>query len=206
MTDTNMTDVGDNTNLKPISEYSTTTHSAQLSEFAAILPVDTSAIRFAATDIVANLNLNFNNAYDKALATSVIGRIVQTLQGNNQYVPFDYSASKVNALLALTAAYAQIAEFNPNGVILMTEQSRIQLLNFQLQAGANGPFANLFSQGIDGQPTFLDRPYVTVPSVLMPQLNSGGPRASSSKVRLSPTTSVCSSLTRLSSWAASLVV
>jgi hypothetical protein len=168
-----MEDDGANGDLKPISTFTTTDHTARLTEFAAVTPVSAATIRFAAVDIIQLLNKEYRRAYNAALCESVIGRLVKAVQANGQVGTFDYHVDPVEALIALTAAYEKIAEFNPNGKILLTQQSRVQLYNFQLRAKVTGaPVGDLFANGPDGKSAFLDRPYIVVPSEFMPKLNS----------------------------------
>ena len=173
MEDVDMEDHGDNENLKPISEYETNGRSATLKEFAAVTPVDASLIRFSAADIMASLNKNYNNAYDKALAKSVIGRLEKTVEANGHSATFDYHTAPVEALIALLTAIESIADDVSEGTVaLMSEATRLQLLAFQLRAGVgvDSAWSNVFTNA--DQPRFFNRPYLVVPSNLLPKINS----------------------------------
>jgi hypothetical protein len=173
-----MEDDTNDANLKPISEFSTTDHTARLTEFAAVTPVSAATIRFAAVDIIQMVNNEYRRAYNAALCESIIGRLAKAVQANGQAVAFDYSVDDIEALIAVTEAYAKIAEFHSGGVALLSETSRIELYKFQLRAKATGaPVGDLFSAGPDGKSLFLDRPYTVVPSEFMPKLNTGGTKS-----------------------------
>ena len=118
MTDVSMIDENTNSNLKPISEYATTTRSTELKEFAAVTPVDASAIRFSAVDIVSDVAAAYRRAYDTKLAQSIIGRLEQAVEYNGNTVPFNLVGGEVNALTSLVNAWAEIAEFTPDGTFL----------------------------------------------------------------------------------------
>jgi hypothetical protein len=57
---------------------------------------------------------------------------------------------------------------------MMTKNSYLNLLAMALQSGPNGPLANIFAKGPNEVPTFLENPYIIVPSDLMPNLNTAG--------------------------------
>lgn len=169
-----MTDLDDlEDHLKPISEFTTTDHTARLTEFAAVTPVSASTIRFAAVDIIQMINNEYRRAYNAALCKSIIGRLAKGVQANGHTVPFDYHSDDVEALIAVAEAYKKLVEFNSGGIAILSEASRLELWKFQLRAKATGmPVGDLFNNGPDGKSTFLDRPYTVAPSELMPTLNS----------------------------------
>ena len=172
MTDVSMIDENTSSNLKPISEYATTTRSTALKEFAAVTPVDASAIRFSAVDIVSDVAAAYRRAYDAKLAQSIIGRLEQAVEYNGNTVPFNLVGGEVNALTSLVNAWAEIAEFTPDGTFLLSQASVARIMNAQIKAGTNGPLVEVFTKGPDGSRLFLDRPYVLVPSSLLPTVDT----------------------------------
>ncbi|RDH76348.1 phage major capsid protein [Mycolicibacterium moriokaense] len=175
MEDVDMDDNGDDADLKPVKKPTFSTDTTRLYEFAAVTPVKSSALRFAAVDLVSHLTRLYRRAYDRRLAQSVIGRLEKAVQANGNSVNYDYSSAAggdVEALITLITAWSEIAEHTPNGTFLMTEASRLHLTAMALRAGVSGPLASLFTEGPDGIPRFLSRPYVVVPSDLMPSLNT----------------------------------
>jgi hypothetical protein len=170
MTDTSMIDEGNNSNLKPISEYATTTRETELTEFAAVTPVDASAIRFAAVDVVDDIAASYRRAYDKNLATSVIGRLEQAVEYNGNNVPFSLTGGEVSGLVALVNAWAEIAEHTPDGTFLLNTGTYARILAAQLRAGISGPLAEVFTNG--DIPRFLGRPYILVPGSLLPTVDT----------------------------------
>jgi hypothetical protein len=175
MTDVAMMDVGTDTDLKPIDEYDTTTHDRELTEFAAVTPVDASAIRFSAVDVVSDIADQYRRAYDKKLSQSVIGRLWQAVQSNGNSVPFSLAGGEVSGLVSLINAWAEIAEFSPDGTFLLNSSSYARILAAALRAGTNGPLSEVFTNG--DVPRFLGRPYILVPSSLLPTLDTAQTKA-----------------------------
>jgi hypothetical protein len=62
MVDADMEEHGDNLDLKPIKKPGFITRTARLKEFSAITPVDASAVRFAAVDIVNDITSSYRLA------------------------------------------------------------------------------------------------------------------------------------------------
>lgn len=175
MSDVDMDDNGDNGELKPISTPGFTTDTTRLKEFAAVTPVQASALRFAAVDLVGHITRLYRRAYDKALAQSVIGRLEQAVESNGNSIPYSFNTAAggdIGALVAFIRALALVAENSPNGVFLMTEGSRLDLVSHALKAGSNGPLSDLFAKGPDGIPTFLGHRYAVVSGDLLPNLNT----------------------------------
>jgi hypothetical protein len=172
MTDVSMIDEGTDTNLKPIKRYGTTTRDTDLTEFAAVTPVDASAIRFSAIDVVDDIAAAYRRAYDAKLAQSIIGRLEQAVEYNGNTVPFSLLGGEVSALTSLIRAWAEIAEFTPDGTFLLSTASVARIMEAQVRAGTNGPLVEVFTKGPDGTRLFLDRPYVLVPSSLLPTVDT----------------------------------
>jgi hypothetical protein len=170
MTDVAMIDAGDNSDLKPLDEYDTTTHDRELTEFAAVTPVDASAIRFSAVDVVSDVTDQYRRAYDKKLAQSVIGRLWQAVVSNGNSVPFSLAGGEVNGLVSLINAWAEIAEFSPDGTFLLNSSSYARILAAATRAGISGPLSEIFTSV--NVPRFLGRPYILVPSTLLPSLDT----------------------------------
>jgi HK97 family phage major capsid protein len=170
MTDVAMIDAGDNSDLKPLDEYDTTTHDRELTEFAAVTPVDASAIRFSAVDVVSDITDQYRRAYDKKLAQSVIGRLWQAVQSNGNSVPFSLAGGEANGLVSLINAWAEIAEFSPEGTFLLNTSSYARILAAATRAGISGPLSEIFTNG--DVPRFLGRPYILTPSTLLPTLDT----------------------------------
>lgn len=181
MEDVDMNDpVSDDADLKPIDYPSFDTDLVSLKEFAAVTPIKTSAIRFAAVDVVSHLTKLYRRAYDRKLAQSVIGRLEKAVENTGNTTPYDYSTAHggdVNGLVSLLEALSSVAEHSPNGVYLMTEVSRLQLLARALRAGQGEVTVSLFTKGADGIPLFLGKRYGVVPSDLMPNLNTAGTKS-----------------------------
>jgi hypothetical protein len=151
MEDVDMEDHGDNEDLKPLKEYGVLTHTKRLTEFAAVTPVDASAIRFAAIDIVDDITRQYRRAYDQALARSVFVRLGQALQGAGaRSVQYD-TTSGVESLVSLIEGWSTIAEATPNGVWLLTLGSTAHLTAQAVRAGVNGPLST-------GRSTLTRRP------------------------------------------------
>lgn len=179
MEDVDMDDNGDDGDLKPIKKPTFGTESQRLYEFAAVTPVKSSAIRFAAVDLVQHLTRLYKRAYDRRLAQSVIGRLELAVEANGNSVPYNYSSAaggNVEALVTLITAWAEIAEHTPGGVFILTESSRLHLLAMALRAGTNGPLAGIFTNDSTGV-RFLGKPYVVVPGDIMPNLNTAATKS-----------------------------
>jgi ribosomal 30S subunit maturation factor RimM len=172
MEDVSMIDEGTDTNLKPIKDYGTTTRDTELTEFAAVTPVDASAIRFSAIDVVADIAAAYRRAYDSKLAQSIIGRLEQAVEYNGNSVPFSLAGGEVSGLTSLIDAWAEIAEFTPDGTFLLSTASVARIMKAQVKAGTNGPLVEVFTKGPDGRSLFLDRPYILVPSSLLPTIDT----------------------------------
>jgi len=172
MTDVDMQDVGTGDDLKALSLPTYQTYSETLQEFASVTPVDASAIRFSAADIMQDITNQYKWAYDEALATSIIGRLEAAVQANGQSENFTVSTSATDALTSMLDVWSPIVEWVPNGIFMMTQATVLQLMKYALEAGPNGPLANIFTTGQDNVPRFFNLPYVIVPSQIMPSLNT----------------------------------
>jgi hypothetical protein len=172
MEDVSMIDENTDSNLKPVKDYGTTTRETDLTEFAAVTPVDASAVRFSAIDVVADIAAAYRRAYDAKLAQSIIGRLEQAVEYNGNVVPFNLVGGEVNALTSLVNAWAEIAGFTPDGTFLLSTASVARIMNAQIKAGTNGPLVEVFTKGPDGTRLFLDRPYILVPSSLLPTVDT----------------------------------
>lgn len=179
MEDVDMDNSVDNGDLKPIKKPTFDTEAGRLYEFAAVTPVKSSAIRFAAVDLVQHLTRLYKRAYDRRLAQSVIGRLEKAVEANGNSVPYNYSTAaggNVEALVSLITAWSEIAEHTPGGVFIMTESSRLHLLAMALRAGTNGPLSSIFTSDSTGL-RFLGKPYVVVPGDVMPNLNTAATKS-----------------------------
>lgn len=180
MQDVEMNDNGDDSDLKPISKPTFDTDNVELKEFAAVTPVKSSAIRFAAVDLVQHLTKLYRRAYDRKLSQSIIGRLEKAVESTGNTVPYNYSSGaggNVEALVTLLTAWSEVAEHTPGGVYLMTQQSYLHLMSMALRSGTNGPLATIFTNGPNDIPQFLSRPYAIVPSDLMPSLNTANTKS-----------------------------
>jgi hypothetical protein len=120
----------------------------------------------------------YRTAYDRALARSVIGRLEKALEGNGNSVAYNYSSSAggdVAALITLISAWAEVGERAPNGLYIFTEASYLHLLARTLKAGVSGPLSTVFTTG--DIPRFLGKPYIIVPSDLLPSLGSAATKS-----------------------------
>jgi len=170
--DSNADVLGD---LKPISKPTYQTHTATLGEFASVTPVDASAIRFSAADIMSDITDQYSRAYNRALARSIIGRLELAVQGNGNSESFNIQSGNdgpVGALTSMLDIWSPIVEWVPEGIFLMTLATKLQLNKYALMAGPNGPLANIFTRGDDGVELFFGLPFVIVPTAVMPSLNS----------------------------------
>jgi HK97 family phage major capsid protein len=164
-----------NNDLKSLSEPTYSTHTANLMEFASVTPVDSSALRFSAADIMQDVTSMYKRAYDRALARSIIGRLELAVQSNGQSEAFNITTGNdgpIGALTSLLDIWTPIVEWVPDGVFLMTRATQLQLMKYALEAGPNGPLSNIFTTGERNVPMFFNLPYVIVPSAVMPSLNN----------------------------------
>jgi HK97 family phage major capsid protein len=158
-------------NLKPISEYSAEPIVSKLEELAAVTPVCNSATRFLAVDLLADVAKGYRNDFDRKRAQLVIARMQQAVD-NNDANSQDYTIG-VNAesLVTWSALWTKVSEVTVNGTFVFNTTTFSTIQQAAVQAGANGPLANIFVTG--AVPTIFGRPYVVVPNELMPSLNTG---------------------------------
>ncbi len=156
-------------NLKPISEYSASIETSNLTELAAVTPVCNAATRFLAADLLADVAEGYRNDYDRKRAQLVIARLEQAVEENGNSVVFDTNPN-VEALVSLLNAWKEIANCTPNGTFIMNTSSYATILGYALRAGVNGPLSAIFTTG--DQPRMFGRPYIVVSDDLMPSLDS----------------------------------
>jgi hypothetical protein len=163
--------VGANDNLKPISEYGATPRTSDLSEVAAVTPVCNAATRFLAVDILGDVAAGYRNDYDRKRAQLVVARMQQAIDANGNSVSYD-TTSAVTALSSYLDVLGEISTCTPNGTFILSDKSFIELRKQILAAGGSDVYNAVFFRGENGVPTIDGKPYIIVPSDLLPTLGT----------------------------------
>lgn len=163
--------VGGNGNLKSISEYTAEPQVSKLEELAAVTPVCNAATRFLAVDLLTDVARGYRNDFDRKRAELVIARMQQAVEENPDNV-VDYSVgATAESLVAWSQLWTLVSEVTTQGTFIFNTATFGIIQQAAVQAGANGPLANIFMTG--SVPTIFGRPYIVVPNELLPTLNSG---------------------------------
>lgn len=160
-------DGNDDARLKPISEYSAVPQKSGLEELAAVTVVATSTTRFAAVDLLSDAAQGYRTDYDRKRAQLVIARLEQAVDETGNSVAYSPS-NDVGALTLWLDAITEISDTTLNGTLVFNARTYAELKKRALQAGANGPWAEILLGG--EIPTVFGYRYVVVPNDLMPSL------------------------------------
>lgn len=162
-------DDGANGNLKPISDYSATQHTANLEELAAVTPVCNAVTRFLAADMIGDIAQGYRTDYDRKKAQLFIARLEQAVEETGNEVTYN-KASNTTAIQAWIQTWVKAQQEIMDGVFIFNQKTYGELLLTALGAGINGPLAGLFTTG--DQPLIAGSPYIVVPNELLPSLNT----------------------------------
>lgn len=158
-------------NLKPISEYTAEPVVSKLEELAAVTPVCNSATRFLAVDLLGDVARGYRNDYDRKRAQLFIARLEQAVDANPDN-SIDYAVGlNADSLITWSQLWTKVSEVTVNGTFVFNTATFSVIQQAAVQAGSNGPLANIFVTG--SVPTIFGRPYIVVPNELMPTLNTG---------------------------------
>lgn len=158
-------------NLKPISEYGATPRTSNLSEVAAVTPVCNAATRFLAVDILADVAAGYRNDYDRKRAQLFIARLEQAVDANGNSVSYDVSTPQ-NALISYLDTFGEVSTCTPTGTYILSDKSLIELRKQIILAGGSDVYNAVFFRGENGVPTIDGKPYIVVPSDLLPTLGT----------------------------------
>jgi hypothetical protein len=158
-------------NLKPISEYGATPRTSNLSEVAAVTPVCNAATRFLAVDILSDVAAGYRNDYDRKRAQLFIARLEQAVDANGNSVSYDVSTAQ-NALISFLDVFGEVSTCTPTGTFIMSDKSLIELRKQIILAGGSDVYNAVFFRGENGVPTIDGKPYIVVPSDLLPTLGT----------------------------------
>lgn len=164
--------IGANDNLKPLSEYGATPRTSDLSEVAAVTPVCNAATRFLAVDILSDVAAGYRNDYDRKRAQLFIARLEQAVDANGNSVGYDPGTPE-EALNAFLDTFGEISTCTPIGTYVLSDKSLIALRKQIILAGGSDVFNSVFFRGENGVPTIDGKPYIVVPSDLLPTIGTG---------------------------------
>lgn len=163
--------VGSDANLKPISEYGATPRTSDLSEVAAVTPICNAATRFLAVDILGDVAAGYRNDYDRKRAQLFVARLQEAVDSNGNDVDYDV-ASPENALISFLDVFGEISTCTPTGTYVLSDKSLIELRKQLILAGGSDAYNSVFFRGENGVPTIDGKPYIVVPSDLLPTLGT----------------------------------
>lgn len=158
-------------NLKPLSEYGATPRTSNLSEVAAVTPVCNAATRFLAVDILSDVAAGYRNDYDRKRAQLFIARLEQAVDANGNSVSYN-SGTPQNALISYLDTFGEISTCTPTGTYVLSDKSLIELRKQIILAGGSDVYNAVFFRGENGVPTIDGKPYIVVPSDLLPTLGT----------------------------------
>jgi len=158
-------------NLKPLSQYGATPRTSNLSEVAAVTPVCNAATRFLAVDILSDVAAGYRNDYDRKRAQLFIARLEQAVDANSNSVTYDTSTPQ-EALISWLDTFGEISTCTPTGTYVLSDKSLIELRKKIIQAGGSDVYNQVFFRGENGVPTIDGKPYIVVPSDLLPTLGT----------------------------------
>lgn len=160
-----------NDNLKPLSEYGATPKTSNLSEVAAVTPVCNAATRFLAVDILSDVAAGYRNDYDRKRAQLFIARLQQAVDANGNVVAYN-SSTPQDALISYLDTFGEISTCTPTGTYILSDKSLIELRKQLILAGGSDVYNAVFFRGENGVPTIDGKPYLVVPSDLLPTLGT----------------------------------
>lgn len=165
-------------NLKPISEYSASIETSNLSEVAAVTPVCNAATRFLAVDLLGDVAEGYRTDFDRKKAQLLIARLQQAVNETGNTGAYNLATSgagALNPLFSIVDVVAGISETISNGLWIFSQATYFELLKRRMAAGTSQDSQDIFTTGENAQ--FLGYPYVVVPNDLMPALNSAQTRS-----------------------------
>ena len=169
MEEVDMCDDGADGNLKPIKEYSAEIKTSNLQELAAVTPVCNSATRFLAADLLGDVAEGYRNDFDRKKAQLFIARLQQAVDTTGNVAVYN-TTNDLKSLKSWVEMMKKISGKISNGTFILSESSKLELLNTVLGSGVSG---NVLGVAIDGQlNTILGHPIITVPDDLLPTLNT----------------------------------
>jgi hypothetical protein len=160
-----------NANLKPISEYGATLRTSDLSEVAAVTPVCNAATRFLAVDVLGDVAAGYRTDYDRKRAQLFIARLQQAVDYNGNVAVYDVSTPE-EALISFLDTFGEISTTTPTGTYILSDKSLIELRKNLIMAGGSDVYNSVFFRGEGGVPTIDGKPYIVVPSDLLPTLGT----------------------------------
>lgn len=163
--------VGSDANLKPIAEYGATPRTSNLSEVAAVTPVCNAATRFLAVDILSDVAAGYRNDYDRKRAQLFIARLEQAVDANSNSVAYNVSTPQ-DALISYLDTFGEVSTCTPTGTYILSDKSLIELRKQIILAGGSDVYNAVFFRGENGVPTIDGKPYIVVPSDLLPTLGT----------------------------------
>lgn len=163
--------VGANDNLKPISEYGATPRTSNLSHVAAVTPICDAATRFLAVDILSDVAAGYRNDYDRKRAQLFVSRLEQAVDASSNSVSYDVSTPQ-DALISFLNVFGEVSTCTPTGTYVLSDKSLIELRKQIIQAGGSDVYNAVFFRGENGVPTIDGKPYLVVPSDLLPTLGT----------------------------------
>lgn len=155
--------------LKPISEYGASIQTSNLHELAAVTPVCNAATRFLAVDLLADVAAGYRTDFDRKRAQLFIARLQQAVNSTGNVVTYT-TTSDVNALKSWVDTIATVSEEIMNGVFILNNKSRWELVKRAIGSGIAGDVLGIVRSG-DLSP-ILGAPAIVVPNELMPTLNT----------------------------------
>jgi len=162
-------------NLKPLSEYGATPRTSNLSEVAAVTPVCNAATRFLAVDILSDVAAGYRNDYDRKRAQLFIARLEQAVDANGNSVSYDVSSPE-EALISYLDTFGEVSTCTPPGTYTLSDKSLIELRKQVIRAGGSDVYNAVFFRGENGVHTIDGKPYIVVPSDLLPTLGTAETR------------------------------
>lgn len=162
-------DDGEDGNLKPISEYTAEPVTEKLEELAAVTVVCNAATRFFAVDLLGDVAAGYRNDYDRKRAQLVIAKLEQAVVETGNEVAYQ-ATSDTTAMIAWLEAMAKISDTTTEGTLVFNSKTFAILKAHALQAGVNGPLAEIFTTG--DIPRIFGMRYIIVPNDLMPTIES----------------------------------
>lgn len=166
-------DDGEDGNLKPVSEYEASVETSDMEELAAITPICTAATRFLAVDMLGDVAAGYRNDYDRKLAQLVIARLQQAVNETGNSVPYDADTGQ-NALASWIDTVATISEEVENGVFVLSNASRWEMIKQAIRSGISGNILEILKTG-DMSP-ILGAPAIVVPNNLLPKVGTNDTR------------------------------
>jgi len=100
-----------------------------------------------------------------------IARLEQAVDANGNSVSYDVSTAQ-NALISFLDVFGEVSTCTPTGTFIMSDKSLIELRKQIILAGGSDVYNAVFFRGENGVPTIDGKPYIVVPSDLLPTLGT----------------------------------